>query len=70
VVSSIFFVLIAAIPPNFATMALTAESVAICIVLLCGVIAPDVHAQAAVHRFGAPIQRRFPPTTTAPQSPA
>src|SRR5215472_38355 len=43
--------------------------VALCVILLCG-IARDLHAQAGVHRFGSPMQRRFPPTiTTSTPSP-
>jgi len=50
-------------------MTRTSRSVAICVLLLCGV-AHDLHAQAAVHKFGSPLQRRFPPTImTSPQSP-
>jgi hypothetical protein len=50
-------------------MTLTPWNVAICVILLCG-IACDLHAQAAVHRFGSPLQRRLPQTIiTASQSP-
>jgi hypothetical protein len=50
-------------------MTLTPWNVAIGVILLCG-IACDLHAQAAVHRFGSPLQRRLPQTIiTSSQSP-
>jgi hypothetical protein len=50
-------------------MTLTPWNVAIGVILLCG-IACDLHAQAAVDRFGSPLQRRLPQTIiTSSQSP-
>jgi hypothetical protein len=49
-------------------MTLTPWNVAIGVILLCG-IACDLHAQAAVHRFGSPLQRRLPQAITSSQSP-